>query len=258
MGLEDWERTCFAHDGDERVVHRRGSGPGVVVLAEMPGITPKVVAFAERLVDAGHTVAMPSLFGTDGRPASPRAYLSALPRACVSRQFAAFALDRTAPVAVWLRALARDLHERAGGPGVGVVGMCFTGGFGLAMMVDSSVIAPVLSQPSLPLGKRGRRSTGLSPDDLAIVQERVASGCPVLALRFTSDPLVGDERFDTLEQALGDGFVRFDITSPDPDHGIDEKAHSVLTEALVDEPGHPTRLALDTVLDFLDVRLRPD
>ena len=51
----------------------------------------------------------------------------------------------------YLRALARDLKEKTGGKGVGVIGQCFSGGFALAAAVDDSVLAPVLSQPSVPL-----------------------------------------------------------------------------------------------------------
>ncbi|MGY9074992.1 MAG: hypothetical protein ACKVHU_18810 [Acidimicrobiales bacterium] len=59
--------------GHQSTVFRRGSGPGVVVLAEIPGITPRVVEFADVLVAAGMEVAMPSLFGTPGkRPSKPR------------------------------------------------------------------------------------------------------------------------------------------------------------------------------------------
>ena len=78
---------------------------------------------------------------------------------CISKEFSTWALNRTSPVITWLRALARDLHAQAGGPGVGAVGMCFSGGFALAMAVDDEMLAPVLSQPSMPfpLGKaRGR------------------------------------------------------------------------------------------------------
>ena len=81
---------------------------------------------------------------------------------CVSREFANWATSTTSPITVWLRALARAEHERCGGPGVGAVGMCFTGGFALAMMVDDELIAPVLSQPSLPfpIGKKRKRDLG--------------------------------------------------------------------------------------------------
>jgi dienelactone hydrolase len=161
-------------------------------------------------------------------------------------------------VTVWLRALARHEHERCGGPGVGAVGMCLTGGFALAMMVDDAVTAPVLSQPSLPFGLTGaqKRDLGLGPADLARVRERAAAGVGVLGLRFTCDRMSPGERFARLRDELGDGFVGVEIdSSAGNPHGIRRMAHSVLTDDLVDEPGHPTRDALDRVLDLFRTRL---
>src|SRR5207245_4264103 len=117
--------------------------------------------------------------------------------ACVSREFACFALRKTSPITAWLRALARQAHGECGGPGAGVVGMCFTGGFALAMMVDDVVLAPVLSQPSLPfpITRRHRRDVGLSDDDLARVKQRCeAEDVCVLGLRFSADRVVAPER----------------------------------------------------------------
>jgi dienelactone hydrolase len=247
-------------DGETRRVHVAGSGPAVIVMAEMPGITPPVADFARRVVALGCTVWLPSLFGTDGRPASNAAYLRALPPACVAREFAAFAGATTPPVIGWLRQLAALAHAECGGPGVGAVGMCFTGGFALGMMVDDRLLAPVLSQPSLPLALPWRKdnagATGVSDDDLAVVRERVAGGACVLGLRFTRDRLVPDDRFAALRRELGAGFIAVEIdSSPGNPHDIPTSAHSVLTEALVDEPGHPTRAALDQVLGFLADRL---
>src|SRR5690349_23632860 len=133
--LDGFEKTTFTFDGETRDVYRAGSGPGIVVMSEMPGITPSVAKFAQRLVDAGFTVAMPNLFGTPGREVSVGYVMNSITKGCVSKEFATWALNRTSPVIDWLRALARDLHERCGGPGVGAIGMCFTGGFALAMAV---------------------------------------------------------------------------------------------------------------------------
>jgi dienelactone hydrolase len=258
--LEDFAAREVTFDGDTRRVHVAGSGPAVIVMAEMPGITPPVADFARRVVALGCTVWMPSLFGTDGRPASNGAYLRALPPACVAREFAAFAPATTPPVIGWLRQLAAQAHAECGGAGVGAVGMCFTGGFALGMMVDDRLLAPVLSQPSLPIALPWRKgnagATGVSDDDLAMVRDRVAGGACVLGLRFTDDRLVTGERFAALRRELGDGFIAVEIdSSPGNAHGIAASAHSVLTEALVDEPGHPTRMALDRVLAFISERL---
>lgn len=256
--LADFEQDEFEHDGRRRRVFRAGDGPGVVVLAEIPGITPEVADFARRVVDLGCSVALPVLFGDPGRPASLGYTVQTTAPVCVSKEFAALAVGRTEPVADWLRALARDLHQRAGGPGVGVVGMCFTGGFALGMMVDPVVLAPVLSQPSLPLlvRKGARHDLHLSPDDLDAVKQRVADGVCVLGLRFTADKLVPGDRFARLRDELGDGFVGVEIdSSPGNPHGLAKTAHSVLTRELVDEPGHPTHDALEQVLRLFRERL---
>ena len=156
----------------------------------MPGITPLVAEFGRKVVAAGCTAVMPSIFGDPGRPVSGLYALQSIGPACVSREFSAFALKKTSPITVWLRQLAAAEHERCGGPGVGVVGMCFTGGFALAMMVDDIVLAPVLSQPSLPfpLSKKYKADVGISDADLARVKERTAQGTCLLGLRFSNDP----------------------------------------------------------------------
>lgn len=259
--LADFSVEPFTHAGTTRDVFRRGEGPAVIVMAEMPGITPKVADFARRVVDIGCTVWMPHLFGTPGRPLGTGYTMTSLAPACVSKEFSTFATRRTSPVTEWLRALARHAFEECGGRGVGAIGMCFTGGFALGMMVDDHLMAPVLSQPSLPfaLGRRHRRDIGLSDDDLALVKRRVADeGVCVLGLRFTGDRLSPGARFETLRRELGDGFIGVEIDSSKGNpHGIRSIAHSVVTEDLVAEPGHPTYDALNQVLDFFADRLLP-
>jgi dienelactone hydrolase len=136
--------------------------------------------------------------------------------------------------------------------------MCFTGGFALAMMVDDTVVAPVLSQPSLPfpLSKRHKADIGISDADLVKVKARVAQGACVLGLRFSNDPFCFPERFETLRRELGDGFIAVELDSSEGNtHGHPKNAHSVLTEHLDDREGTPTRAALDQVLDFFKERL---
>jgi len=215
--LESWAAaTHTAEDLDGRTLtfptYRKGSGPGVIVIHEVPGIIPEVIAFAEEVVDAGFTVVMPELFGRAGAPASVARTAQVAVQVCVRREFTKLATGRTSPVVGWLRDLARELHDELGGPGVGALGMCFTGGFALAMMVDPSVTAPVLCQPStpFPLGHKRGADVNLSPADLAVVRERVASGCQVLGLRYAADPVTGT-RFDTLAAELGDSFLRVEF-----------------------------------------------
>ena len=254
-----FEVTTFAHGGWEHQVCRAGTGPAVVVIHEIPGLHPGMFAFGQRLVDAGYRVYLPSLFGRPGAPATGGATFRSLAGACVSREFTMLA-DRTSPVATWLRALAAQAHAECGGPGVGAVGMCFTGGFALAMAVEPAVLAPVLSQPGLPMpvNARHRAALGLDPADLTSVKARTRDGLCLLGLRFSADIGSPAERFQTLRREFGDAFECIEIdSSPGNPHGISKRAHAVLTIDLVDEPGHPTRVALDRVVAFLGERLKP-
>lgn len=259
MPLDGFSSFSFEEGGAERDVYTRGSGPGVVVIHEIPGITPAVARFATRVADAGFRVYVPHLLGTPGRPFSLPYVMSSMARACVSSEFAVLARRESSPITHWLRALCRRAHAECGGPGVGALGMCLTGNFALALMVDPSVMAPVLSQPSLPFGLSAshRAAIHLSDADLQVVKQRVKGGCPLLGLRFTHDPLCPRERFDTLRRELGAGFEAIEIDSgPGNPHGIKRLAHSVVTEDLVDEAGHPTHAALERVLELFRTRLR--
>lgn len=229
--------------GETRDVYRKGEGTGVVVIHEIPGIELDLLAFADEIVDRGHTVWLPHLFGTPGGGFTARNMLGDIAQFCVRREFSVFATGRTSPIAAWLRGLARALHAEAGGPGVGVVGMCFTGGFALAMMTDAPVVAPVLAEPSMPApigilpGSAWRRgaSLGLSPADVASV---TSSSCEVLGLRYRTDPAVAG-RFGTLQRELGDRFIAVEFEG---------RGHSVLT-------AHRRESGVLRVLDFFDEKL---
>ena len=246
--LDGWVTGSFTAAGFTHATYRRGSGPPVIVIHEIPGITPKVAAFANEVVEAGFTVVMPLLVGEAGREVSGGYGLSSMLKVCVSKEFTNWALQRTSPVIAWLRALARSLHDELGGAGVGAIGMCFSGGFALGMMVDDIMVAPVLSQPSLPFAggikaKLRGADLNLSPDDTIAVAQRAADGCQVLGLRFTGDKLVGS-RFDSLRKLLGDAFIAVELPS------VAKRDHSVLTEQR-DEP------SVQKVIGFLTEKLAP-
>jgi dienelactone hydrolase len=213
------------------------------VIHEIPGITPLVAKFANEVVDAGFTVVMPSVVGTPSKPPTGGYIAQSMAKVCIAKEFTTFALNQTSPIIAWLRALARSLHDEVGGPGVGAVGMCFSGGFALGMMVDDLMLAPVLSQPSLPfsIGKTRGADLNLSPDDAAAVAERAAQGCQVLGLRFADDRLVG-ERFASLQELLGDSFIAVELPS------AKKSDHSVLTEQRDDA-------SVERVIDFLKDKL---
>jgi dienelactone hydrolase len=253
--------TCspFTALGATRDVYRTGSGPAVIVISEIPGITPKVAEFGRRVASIGCTAVLPHLFGTPGAEPTVGNAMKVAAQACISREFSTFAHRRTSPITAWLRVLARASRDECGGPGVGAVGMCLTGGFALAMMVDDVVLAPVLSQPSLPfaLGASRKRDVGVSDVDLDRARQRCDDeDLCVLGLRFTGDKAAPGERFQRLRDTLGDHFVAVEIDSSAGNaDGYRKAAHSVLTEDLIDEPGTATRAALDQVLDLFRAKL---
>jgi len=65
--FDGFARTTVTHEGVSRDVWQAGTGPAVIVIHELPGLHPGVIDFARRVVAAGFTAVMPSLFGTPGR-----------------------------------------------------------------------------------------------------------------------------------------------------------------------------------------------
>jgi dienelactone hydrolase len=257
--LEGFEKSQFRSTANvTHDVYRIGSGPAVIVIHEVPGITPLVANFGRKIAARGMTAVLPDLFGTPGREISVGYVLGTLAKICVSNEFLLLATNRASPVVHYLRELAASEHEARGGPGVGALGMCLTGGFALAMSVEPSVVAPVMSQPSLPLptNPEHRSALGLSDVDLATVQRRTTEDLCVMGLRFSGDTKSPAERFVRLRETLGDKFlgVEIDSSSGNP-WGYKKSAHSVLTEDYSDEPTSPTRRALDGVLEFFTSRL---
>ncbi len=255
--LEDFDGRDLCFLGRTKRVFVAGQGPAVIVMAEMPGIHPHVARFARWVRDAGFTVWMPSLFGEPGRPASVASGVGVILRACISREFRAFATNQSSPVIDWLRALAAHAHPSCGGLGVGAIGMCFTGNFALSLMLEPAVRAPVLAQPSLPLGRRG--GMHIAPHELATVKARMErEDLSVLAYRFAGDAFCRAERFAAYQQALGDRFVGRVLpdSAANPDAPM-KNPHSVVTLHLIDREGEPTRRARDEILDFFRARLVP-
>jgi dienelactone hydrolase len=254
--LADFEAREIALLGVAKRVFVAGSGPAVIVMTEMPGITPHVARFARFVRDAGFTVFMPDLFGDAGRPIAPLYIAGSVLRACISREFRALAANASSPVTGWLRALAAHAHPLCGGKGVGAIGMCFTGNFALSLMLEPAVRAPVLSQPSLPVGRAG--GMHIAPDELAAVKARMErEDLTVLAYRFEGDAFCRGERFAAYQAALGDRFVGRVLpdSAANPDAPM-KNPHSVVTLHLIDRQGEPTRAALDEILGFFATRLR--
>jgi dienelactone hydrolase len=261
--LEDFELREVTLDGVTKVVQVTGAGPAVIVMTEMPGISPHVARFSRWVRDAGFTVYMPSLFGRDGAVPTVEEGAAVYQRACVSAEFRAFAGAGSSPVTLWLRALAKLAHEECGGPGVGAIGMCFTGNFALTMMLESAVLAPVLAQPSLPLDDPA--GTGIADDEFLAVRQRLErDDLTVMAYRFEGDRYCRAQRFAAFAEALGDRFIARVLPDSAANHDTPPFfqryvacPHSVVTAHLIDEAGQPTIAARDEILAFFTRRLAP-
>lgn len=259
--IEDFARREITLDGVTKLVYVSGIGPAVIVMTEMPGISPHVARFARWVREAGFTVYMPSLFGRDGAVPGAEEGAAVIQHACVSAEFRALSSNQSSPVTRWLRSLARFAHGECGGPGVGAIGMCFTGNFALTMMLEPSMLAPVLSQPSLPLNDPA--GIEIAPDEVKAVRERLErDDLTVLAYRFEGDKFCMAERFATYRKALGDRFIGRVL--PDSAANTDlapffaqvvTTPHSVVTAHLIDEAGQPTIAARDAILAFFKHRL---
>src|SRR3984893_12989269 len=259
--LDDFAHREITLDGVAKLVHMAGSGPAVIVMTEMPGISPNVARFARWVRDSGFTVYMPSLFGRDGALPTAEEGAAVFQRACVSAEFRALAANQSSPVTQWLRALARRAHQECGGPGVGAIGMCFTGNFALTMMLEPSMLAPVLSQPALPLNNPA--GIEIAADEVKAVRERLErDDLTVMAYRFEGDKFCMAQRFEAYAEALGDRFVGRVL--PDSAANTDlapfferhaTTPHSVVTAHLIDEAGQPTIAARDEILAFFKHRL---
>ncbi|TDW83965.1 MULTISPECIES: dienelactone hydrolase family protein [Kribbella] len=257
--LASWRRAPFSGGGLTYDCFEKGEGPGVVLIPEIPGLTPEVAAFGEHLVSEGFTVVIPSPFGTPGRAETTGYALGVLARLCVSKEFRCFAANAERPITKYLRAVATDLAARTPGRGVGVIGMCFTGGFALATAVEDVVKAPVLSQPSTPfaVSAKLRRDPGLSEWELEVVKERTRTdGLCVLGMRFSKDRMAPVERFVTLRAQLGDAFevIELDSAPGNPD-GYGRTAHSVLTRDLREDPPNSAYHARTRAVAFLREQL---
>ena len=256
MVLQGYTSFRFTHDGESKTVYRRGAGPGVVIIHEVPGITPPVERFANYVVEAGFTAFLPHLFGTPGKTAwwlcaradGARGHL---------REFQVLAAGGSSPVTDWLRALCRHAHANAAGPGRRDR-MCLTGNFALSLMVDESVWRPCCHSPrcrSPSPGATARVSTcrGRSRDR----EKRARAGCSVLGMRSPPTRWFQRKRFARLRRELGDGFEAIEIDSAAPTRTGSREPRTRVTNDLVDEAGHPTRAALERVLGFFTERLRP-
>jgi dienelactone hydrolase len=270
-GMQDFTQFEFSESGSARPVYRKGQGPAVLLLHELPGMIPECVDLARRIADRGFTVYLPLLFGEPNQPLAPLKMLQYTAQLCLSREFYCFAKHQSSPITDWLRALCRQAHQECGHRGVGVIGMCLTGGFVLSLMADEWVIAPVASQPSLPFGitPGHQASLGVSPEDLEQAKARSQQGIPLLALRFSEDKISPSAKLETIRRDFrgtpeivedspelcwkrGEALETIEINShPDNPFGIPKNSHAVLTLSFQEQADHPTYRVFERVVGFL-------
>ena len=134
--------------------------------------------------------------------------------------------------------------------------MCLTGGFALAMMTEPAVVAPVLSQPSLPFGGSNKGKIDATPEEIACAKRRFAEeDLSMIGLRFEGDCYVPKERFEMLRASFGDKFETYEIDAQFARQGTGFPAHSVLTVHLdTSDPEGPTLRARNRVIAFFKER----
>jgi len=253
-----WSNSVYRHGRRDHAFYvvqpeGRPRAPAVLLLHEFPGISRHLVEFAAGLASE-FLVVVPSIVGRDGSPSIG----GSLAQLCIRREVHLLARNRASPALSWLRGLADEVVAGAAGSAYGVVGMCMTGGFALALAVDPRVRAAVVAQPALPLSRVLRRlplphsgeraaDLGLSPADCDALRSRAQADTDRLCVRgyrFRDDWQSPATRMDSMTNLLGREAIRaVTLAEPRPD------AHSTLTG--------PTRNreAVEEVVAFLRERL---
>jgi dienelactone hydrolase len=257
--ISDFTRRDLALKGKTKPVLVTGTiGPAVVVMHEIYGFTPTMARFCRWVRDAGFRVYAPILFGEPDAANLEKPSVSRIAALCISREFTILRANKSSPVTDWLRALAHLAHQECGGPGVGAIGMCVTGGFALSMAIDQVVLAPVLSQPGVPA--LSSAALDISAADLAHVVARTRQGLKLRGYRFEGDELCKSARFSTLRRTFGDAFSGIELPdsagNPAGFKAQGKPPHSVFTGDLIDAQGQPTRAAVDDVIAFFQSALR--
>lgn len=233
------------------------SGPAVIVIHEIYGFTATMARFCRWVRDAGFRVYAPILFGEPNAGNAEKPTAGRIASLCISREFTILFANQSSPVTDWLRALAHLANEECGGPGVGAIGMCVTGGYALSMAIDPVVLAPVLAQPGVPA--LSAAALDIAPADLAQVVARTRQGLKLRGYRFEGDELCKAARFSTLRRTLGDAFTGTELPdsagNPAGFKAQGKPPHSVFTGDLIDARGEPTRAAVDEVIAFFRAAL---
>lgn len=249
------EYASFESGGIRHSVFRAGTGPGVILMHELPGMSAEFWRLANWLAEH-FTVWAPDMFG-DGEVPTPAVPNKLLLKACISREIHLFSRNDPGPITQWLRALSKALHTEKGGPGVGVIGMCMSGNFALTLALDPWVTAPVTSQPGLPASTPFRNRDGGLQMTAGERDALAAREVDVMALRFAGDALCRAARFEAIRAVVGDQRFQAHVIADEhrnPDGPL-RHPHSVLTADLVDSDDSVTKQKLLEVIAFLNARL---
>lgn len=225
-------------------------GPSVIVIHEATGLTERTLGIAERLAGVGLTPVLPVLAGRPipGRLESAQIFKTI----CTAALFGAWSSRAPASIVSWLDALAEHEYDLSRRRPVGVIGMCFSGGYALAMALRPQIGAAVASQPAFPVAIPGRRRRlGIRPGDVAELSKRTGLGASVRALRFQCDPLSPAAR----QRELHDSLPRADIVTIPTRNPLN---HSVLAKGVTAPPQSRLASELIATVEFLRRRLLDD
>lgn len=252
MSFSDFQSFEHSNEDAAHRVYFNGSGPPIIIMHELPGLTYESFEFAERLILAGFTTYLPHMFGRLNKKNS----ILNLTKLCISREFKIFARNETSPVVNWLRSLSNFLQAEYTGKGVGAIGMCITGSFAIPLLINSPVIAPVVSQPAAPIQSAGnmlgfhKRSFGISKADLEAAKEKIdRNNIQINIYRFKLDKLSPAEKVEAFIKYFGNNHVNYyELDSANP-------CHSVFVHDFNEEPKE-TQKALDDLIEYFKLHLK--
>jgi len=267
--LQGFAQFSFAAGEYRHFVYHAGAAgnPPLLLMPEIAGMSPGMILFARRLIEAEFRVYIPWLFG----PFQQRAPAMNAIKLCISREFANLRAGVSAPVTLWLRALAAHISELNGGNRVGAIGMCLTGAFAIPLIIDPQVAAAVAAQPSVPLSPlfsmfgigRGdwMHRLNIGDDDIARARARLKGGAAhLLAVRCHADRICPHEKLERLQREFPAGLQTREYGEATTRNRLGDRPHATFTKEYRLEPDasgdHHSRRAHADLLAFFDRYLR--
>ena len=219
----------------------------VLLLHELPGLNCKAIRFANLLAAKGYTVYLPHLLGEAGTDSS---FTNSVKLMFDSR-WSVYSESEESEIVNQIEQLANKIHADSAAQ-IGVIGMCLTGTFPIAIMHNPGVGAVVVAQPATPLlsvGSSRKAALGISE---ARLQKAVDRGdVPILGFRYQEDDWVSPgEKFVTLRDKFKSDFIDCSIT--EKELTLDLHEHSVLTEEYGNDESNNR---VDKTIEFFDIAL---